>query len=190
MSRQQDRHFKPRIMLFPLRKYMSGTQHRFLSAYVKSGMSVLDLGSGPGFFTIKMSEQVGSDGNVYAVDGDETAVARLRERANNLGVKNIKSYVSSAANISFVQGESIDALFSNGLLCCMLDHRGAVGEMNRVMKPGAIGFVSVAKVLRNDSLGVSKEEWKEIMRSFNVLETGSSIMMDWAIISKLEVADK
>jgi hypothetical protein len=72
----------------------------------------------------------------------------------------------------------------------MLDHRGAVGEMNRVMKPGAIGFVSVAKVLRNDSLGVSKEEWKEIMRSFNVLETGSSIMMDWAIISKLEVADK
>jgi ubiquinone/menaquinone biosynthesis C-methylase UbiE len=79
IASQHDRYFKPGTMLFPLRKYMSGAQQYFLSVYVKPGISALDLGSGPGFFTIRMSEQIGSNGVVYAVDGDEAAVARLRE---------------------------------------------------------------------------------------------------------------
>ncbi len=190
MISKHDRHFKPGIMLFPLRKYMSGVQRHFLSAYLKPGISALDLGSGPGFFTIRMSEQIGSNGIVYAVDGDEAAVARLRERADNLGIKNIKAYVSSAASIPFVQTESIDVLFSNGLLCCMLDHKDAVSEMIRVMKLDGIGFISVTKMLRNDGLGVTKGEWKEITSSFNVVKEGSSIMTDWAIVSKLEGVNK
>ncbi len=189
-TESNDRHFKPGTMLFPLRKYMSSAQQHFLSMYLKPGKSALDLGSGPGFFTIRMSEQIGSDGNVYAVDGDEAAVARLRERADNLGIKNIKAYVSSATNIPFVQTESIDVLFSNGLLCCMLNHKDAVSEMIRVMKLDGIGFISIAKMLRNDGLGVTKGEWKEITSSFNVVKEGSSIMMDWAIVSKLEGGNK
>ena len=122
MVSQHDRHFKPGTMLFPLRKYLSGPQHHFLDAYLKPGISALDLGSGPGFFTIRMSEQIGSNGIVYAVDGDETAVARLRERSDNLSIKNIRAFVSSATDIPFVQTGSIDVLFSNGLLCCMLGH--------------------------------------------------------------------
>ena len=190
MVSQHDRHFKPGTMLFPLRKYLSGPQRHFLDAYLKPGISALDLGSGPGFFTIRMSEQIGSNGIVYAVDGDETAVTRLRERSDNLSIKNIRAFVSSATDIPFVQTGSIDVLFSNGLLCCMLGHKKAVSEMIRVMKSDGIGFISVTKVLRNDGLGVAKGEWKEIKNSFNVVEEGSSIMMDWAIVSKLEVSNK
>ena len=184
MSQQQDRHFRPGIMLFPIRKYMSGPQHDFIKANVKQGMTALDLGSGPGFFTTMLSEAVGINGTVHAVDGDKAAVTRLQNRAGALGMVNIKAYASSAANIPYIQSKSVDVLFSNGLLCCMLDHRGAVGEMMRVMKTGSRGFISVAKLFRKDGLGVPKDEWERIKRSFDVVDSGSSVVIDWVVVSK------
>lgn len=184
MSQQQDRHFRPGIMLFPLRKYISRPQHDFIKTNVKRGMTALDLGSGPGFFTTMLSDAVGINGTVHAVDGDKAAVTRLQNRAGALGMVNIKAYASSAADIPFVRSGSIDILFANGLLCCMLDHRGAVDEMMRVMKTGSRGFISVAKLFRKDGLGVPKDEWKEITRSFDVVDSGSSVVMDWAVVSK------
>ena len=171
-------------MLFPLRKYASRVQYDFIGNNAKPGMAVLDLGSGPGFFTTRLAEAVGSSGVVYAVDGDENATHRLRNRIVSTGLTNVRTYASSAASIPFIQNESIDILFSNGLLCCMLDHKGAVSEMMRVMRTGSRGFISVAKILRGDDLGVSRKEWEEIMESFKVLRDGSSIMMDWAVVEK------
>ena len=184
MSQQQDRHFRPGIMLFPIRKYMSRPQHDFINTNVKRGMTALDLGSGPGFFTTMLSEAVGINGTVHAVDGDKAAVTRLQNRAGALGMVNIKAYASSAANIPYIQSKSIDVLFSNGLLCCMLDHRGAVNEMMRVMKTGSRGFISVAKLFRKDGLGVPKDEWEGIKRSFDVVYSGSSVVMDWVVVSR------
>lgn len=187
MPEQQDRHFNSRMMLFPLRKYASRVQYDFIRNYVKPGMAVLDLGSGPGFFTIMLAENVGRDGMVYAVDGDENAAYRLKERTRSTGLENIKIYASSAASIPFIKNESIDILFSNGLLCCMLDHKGAVNEMIRVMNNVSRGFISVTKALRGDGLGVSKMEWKKIMESFRIVRNGSTIMMDWAVVEKAGV---
>ena len=185
MSKTQDRHFRPGVMLFPFRKYLSGAQHNFVQAYVKEGMYVLDMGSGPGFFTTLLSKSVGSNGSVYAVDADEVVIRHLKKQADMQGLTNIKAYASSAANIPFVRDGSIDVLFSNGLLCCMMDHKGAVREMIRVMKPDSKGFISVAKVLRNDGIGVTKKEWNEILGSFRTVKVGSSVMIDWAIVSKI-----
>ncbi|WP_157891470.1 class I SAM-dependent methyltransferase [Candidatus Mancarchaeum acidiphilum] len=163
---------------------MSRPQHDFINTNVKRGMTALDLGSGPGFFTTMLSEAVGINGTVHAVDGDKAAVTRLQNRAGALGMVNIKAYASSAASIPYIQSKSIDVLFSNGLLCCMLDHRGAVDEMMRVMKTGSRGFISVTKLFRKDGLGVPKDEWKEITRSFDVVDSGSSVVMDWVVVSK------
>ena len=184
MSQKQDRHFRSGIMLFPLRKYLSGPQHDFIKTNVKQGMNALDLGSGPGFFTTVLSEAVGINDTVYAVDGDKAAVTRLQNRAGALGLMNIKAYASSAADIPFVESGSIDILFANGLLCCMLDHERAVSEMMRVMKTGSRGFISVARLFRKDGLGVPKDEWEGIKRSFDVVDSGSSAMMDWVVVSK------
>ena len=184
MIQQHDRHFRLGIMLFPIRKYMSGAQLDFIKTNVKQGMTALDLGSGPGFFTPMLSEAVGINGTVHAVDGDKAAVTRLQNRAGALGMVNLKAYASSAADIPFVKSGSIDILFANGLLCCMLDHKGAMNEIMRVMKTGSIGFISVAKLFRKDGLGVPKDEWKEITRSFDVVDSGSSVVMDWVVVSK------
>jgi len=41
---------------------------KILGNYVESGMTVLDLGCGPGFFSVEMAEMVGASGKVIAVD--------------------------------------------------------------------------------------------------------------------------
>jgi hypothetical protein len=39
-------------------------------------------------------------------------------------------------------------------------------------------------VWRNDGIGVTKKEWNEILGAFSTVKVGSSVMMDWAIVSK------
>jgi ubiquinone/menaquinone biosynthesis C-methylase UbiE len=41
---------------------------RILESYVKKGMTVLDLGCGPGFFTLELAKMVGETGKVIAAD--------------------------------------------------------------------------------------------------------------------------
>ena len=54
----------------------------------------------------------------------------------------------------------------------------------RVMKTGSRGFISVAKLFRKDDLGVPKDEWEGIKRSFDVVDSGSSVVMDWVVVSR------
>ena len=51
-------------------KFRRWLQHpkKILRPYLKEGMTVLDVGCGPGFFTIDMAEMIGESGKVIAVD--------------------------------------------------------------------------------------------------------------------------
>ena len=54
---------------------------RVLGGLVGSGDTAVDLGCGPGFFTLPLAEMVGESGRVIAVDIQEEMLARLRARA-------------------------------------------------------------------------------------------------------------
>ena len=53
---------------------------KILSPYIKEGMTVLDFGCGPGYFTIDMAEMVGKSGRVIAVDLQEGMLQKLRDK--------------------------------------------------------------------------------------------------------------
>ncbi len=53
---------------------------RLLGSYIKQGMTVLDFGCGPGFFTIPMAEMAGDSGKVIAADLQQGMLDRLREK--------------------------------------------------------------------------------------------------------------
>ena len=44
---------------------------KILSPHIKEGMTVLDLGCGPGYFTIDIAQMVGKSGRVIAADLQE-----------------------------------------------------------------------------------------------------------------------
>jgi ubiquinone/menaquinone biosynthesis C-methylase UbiE len=51
-----------------------------LRPYVKEGMTVLDLGCGPGFFTLDMARMVGESGRVIAADLQEGMLQKLKKK--------------------------------------------------------------------------------------------------------------
>ena len=46
---------------------------------IEKGMTLADLGSGPGFFTIPMAQATGEKGTVHAIDSDPTMLEHLQE---------------------------------------------------------------------------------------------------------------
>jgi ubiquinone/menaquinone biosynthesis C-methylase UbiE len=61
---------------------------RILGHFVQEGMTVLDAGCGPGFFTIPMAQMVGATGRVIAVDLQEGMLAKVRRKIAGTGLEN------------------------------------------------------------------------------------------------------
>jgi ubiquinone/menaquinone biosynthesis C-methylase UbiE len=53
---------------------------KILGPYIKEGMTVLDVGCGPGFFTIEMARMVGKSGRVIAADMQEGMLQKVKEK--------------------------------------------------------------------------------------------------------------
>ncbi|MCJ7783281.1 MAG: class I SAM-dependent methyltransferase [Desulfobacterales bacterium] len=54
--------------------------HKILRPYIEEGMTVLDIGCGPGFFSIDMAQMVGRSGRVIASDLQEGMLQKLRDK--------------------------------------------------------------------------------------------------------------
>jgi ubiquinone/menaquinone biosynthesis C-methylase UbiE len=71
---------------------------------IRPGERVADLGSGSGYFTLRLARAVGPDGKVYAVDVDEKMNEYLRQRLAQAGV----------ANVDVILGRFEDPLLPDG----------------------------------------------------------------------------
>lgn len=61
------------------RRWLQNPQ-KILKPYVKRGMTVLDQGCGPGFFSVEMAQMVGETGRVIASDVQEGMLQKLRSK--------------------------------------------------------------------------------------------------------------
>jgi ubiquinone/menaquinone biosynthesis C-methylase UbiE len=60
---------------------------RILAPFVREGMTALDVGCGPGFFTIPMAQLVGSTGRVIAADVQDGMLRLLKEKIEGTEVE-------------------------------------------------------------------------------------------------------
>lgn len=61
------------------RRWIQNPQ-KIAGPFIKEGMVVLDIGCGPGFFSIDMAKMVGSSGRVVAADLQEGMLQKIREK--------------------------------------------------------------------------------------------------------------
>ena len=59
---------------------------KILKPYVKEGMTVIDVGSAMGFFTLPLAHLVGDRGRVIAIDLQEKMIRSLQRRAQKAGL--------------------------------------------------------------------------------------------------------
>lgn len=77
-------HICPHQMAFmldnPFRRLIQNPK-KILKDYIKPGDVVMDVGCGPGFFTIDMAKMVGSSGTVIAADLQQQMLEKVRKKA-------------------------------------------------------------------------------------------------------------
>ncbi len=113
-------------------------------AGIEEGMSVVDLGCGPGAFTLPIARAVGSRGKVYAVDVQPAMIERVEAklaRPENADVVNVETRLASAYELPFGD-DSLDAASLVGVLDEIPDQARALKELRRALKPGGILAVS------------------------------------------------
>ena len=62
-----------------IRRWLQNPQ-KILRPYIEEGMTVLDVGCGPGFFSIDMAQMVGKSGRVTASDLQEGMLQKVRDK--------------------------------------------------------------------------------------------------------------
>jgi predicted methyltransferase len=65
---------------------------------VKAGTRVADIGSGSGYFTFRLAAVVGAEGRVYAVDIDEEAINKVRERKEREKLAQVEPILGESAD--------------------------------------------------------------------------------------------
>ena len=87
--KQETPHVCPHTIAFFLdnwvRKIIQNPK-RIIGDYVKEGETVVDVGCGPGFFSIDMAKLVGKKGKVIAVDLQEKMLKHVRKKALKHGM--------------------------------------------------------------------------------------------------------
>lgn len=73
------------MLTVPIRKLFNDPGH-ILARLVRPGDFVVDLGCGPGYFTIPLAEMVGENGQVIAVDVQQEMLDKVRMRAEQAGL--------------------------------------------------------------------------------------------------------
>ena len=71
-----------------IRKWIQNP-NKILSPYVKEGMKVLDIGCGPGFFSVELAMLVGTAGKVIAADLQEGMLQKVNDKISGTVLEKI-----------------------------------------------------------------------------------------------------
>lgn len=102
---------------------------------VAPGMTVIDLCSGDGYFTVPMARIVGA-GSVVAVELDDAMLAQARSAAAESGADNITFIRGDAMAVADVVDDRVDTVVIANTFHGAPDHTGLAHSVRRALKPG------------------------------------------------------
>jgi ubiquinone/menaquinone biosynthesis C-methylase UbiE len=140
-----------------LRKLIQNPR-KILRPYVTEGMTVLDLGCGPGFFSIDMAKMVGMSGKVIAADLQDGMLKKLEDKIRNTKFQNIiKLHKCQEDKIGL--SEKVDFVLLFFMLHEVPDQPRFLKEISTLLKPDA------KIMIVEPPFHVSKKEFANLIES-------------------------
>jgi SAM-dependent methyltransferase len=108
----------------------------YLLPHLSPGLSLLDIGCGPGTITADLARLV-APGPVLGLDASEEVVAQAQEHANTAGVTNVQFEVGDLFALPH-DDAAFDVVHAHQVLQHLGDPRSALAELRRVLRPGGV----------------------------------------------------
>ena len=139
-----------------IRRWVQNPQ-KILSPYIKPGMTVLDIGCGPGFFSLEMAQLVGASGRVIASDLQEGMLRKLKEKIRGTELEaRITLHKCEENKVSVL--DKVDFILVFYMLHEVPDQEEFLDEIKSILKPN--GQVLIVE----PPFHVSKSAFEEIIR--------------------------
>jgi ubiquinone/menaquinone biosynthesis C-methylase UbiE len=113
---------------------------RILRPHIVEGMTVLDLGCGPGFFSVDMARMVGKSGRVIAADLQEGMLRKLRDKIQGTELEErITLHKCEENNIGV--SEDVDFILAFYVVHEVPDQAGLFNELKSLIKQNGQVFI-------------------------------------------------
>jgi ubiquinone/menaquinone biosynthesis C-methylase UbiE len=107
---------------------------RILEPYINKGMTVLDLGCGPGFFSIEIAKIVGASGKVIAADLQEGMLEKVNKKIKGTDLKQRIELHKCEEDKTGVT-EKVDFVLAFWMIHEVPDQDKLFGELKSILKP-------------------------------------------------------
>ena len=128
----------------PVRRHVFSPAKLLDKVGIAAGMSVLELGPGPGFFTVESAQRVYSSegvGKLYCLDIQPAMIARVRRKIFDRLPENVELMVGNGECLPYKNG-SFDLAYMVTVLGEIPDKTRALQEFYRVIRPDGVLSIS------------------------------------------------
>ncbi len=144
---------------------------KIVGPYIAEGDTVIDLGCGPGFFTLPMAELAGNAGHVIAVDLQSEMLAKIRKKLDGSPLKNrITLHRCRADSLNLDESVRADFVLAYYMIHETPDQPAFFKAIKKILKPGGKVLVVEPPFHVNKKAFSKSMEYAE-KSGFTVLET-------------------
>ncbi|MEW6670992.1 MAG: class I SAM-dependent methyltransferase [Thermodesulfobacteriota bacterium] len=155
---------------------------KILGPYLKTGMTVLDLGCGPGYFTIDIAQMVGQSGRVIAADLQGGMLQKLRDKIQRTELEGrITLHQCQAAGIGL--SEKVDFILAFYMVHEIPDPEALFYELGSILKSGGRLFI-VEPPLHVSKAGFEKTVGKAKAAGFKPVQRPKVFLSKAVILEK------
>lgn len=139
-----------------IRKYLQNPR-KILGPYIQEGMTVLDIGCGPGFFSIELAQMIGRSGRVIAADLQEGMLQKIRAKIRGTELED-RIILHKCGTNNLGLSEKVDFILAFYMVHEVPDQQGFFNEIKSLLKRS--GQVLIIE----PPFHTSKKDFDEIIR--------------------------
>ena len=127
-----------------IRRWVQNPQ-KILKPFIKEGMKVLDVGCGPGFFSVEMAKMLNGTGKVIAADLQNGMLDMIRKKIEGTTLaQSIELHQSDVECIGVA--EKVDFILAFWMVHEVKTQKKFLAELAAILKPNGLMFIIEPKL--------------------------------------------